>query len=105
MSAIYQCQDCGLTAEIDKMHKRSHGGWDCRSCFGELEECQYHLLLLELAKKSLNNVEREELINGLKAMIEEDQNKCNHKYEEDHTLASCTDETYTCVKCYSRTKS
>lgn len=34
---IYECIDCGHTAPLVEMHHRSHGGFDCPECYGEVE--------------------------------------------------------------------
>ena len=33
---LYTCDDCGRIACLWEMHQRSHGGYDCRLCSGEV---------------------------------------------------------------------
>ena len=35
----YSCDDCEYIMREDKRHKRSHGGYDCLKCGGEVQEC------------------------------------------------------------------
>jgi len=36
MNNLYTCDDCDKTDPLWKMHKRSHGGYDCPLCSGEV---------------------------------------------------------------------
>jgi hypothetical protein len=32
----FVCLDCDYIGLLESFHKRSHGGWDCPKCYGEI---------------------------------------------------------------------
>ncbi len=56
MNNLYTCDDCGVMLSLRGMNKRSHGGYDCPLCSGEIsltsmkEEFKGCLIVMEKEK-------------------------------------------------------
>ncbi len=59
MNNLYRCDDCHLTACLWVMNKRSHGGYDCHLCGGEVS-----LVFVVGFQGCLNILGKEKLENG-----------------------------------------
>jgi hypothetical protein len=97
LNEYFKCQNCDYVSELRNMNKRSHGGWDCPHCFGNLEKCEYHFLLAELANKSLSNVEIKLLKKELEKIIKKRQSNCDHDFKSENDGSML--DSYRCVKC------